>query len=184
MPLVRALGGPVAPDAWRGGLHITYHLGPGPATVRLRVAFDWSLAPARDVIAFLRGSEKPDQWVIRGNHHDAWVNGANDPVSGLVPLLAEPRALRRLPRHGSRARKAGRRRAATPAWAWPAWAPGPTPRRSSSISASPPWISASGAKTAAAPITRSTTPSTTTRGSVAPASATGSPSRSPRAVWF
>src|SRR5260370_15362463 len=105
MPLVRALGGPVAPDAWRGGLHMTSHLGPGPATVRVRVAFDWSLAPARDVIAFLRGSEKPDQWVIRGNHHDAWVNGANDPVSGLVALLAEARAVGRLARDGSRPRR-------------------------------------------------------------------------------
>ncbi|PYQ22510.1 MAG: folate hydrolase [Acidobacteria bacterium] len=105
LPLLRALAGPVAPEAWRGGLPITYHLGPGPATVRLKLAFDWSLAPARDVIAVLRGSEKPDQWVIRGNHHDAWVNGAEDPVSGLIALLAEARAVGGLAREGARPRR-------------------------------------------------------------------------------
>src|SRR6266540_2509415 len=104
LPLLRALAGPVAPEAWRGGLPITYRLGPGPATVRLKLAFDWGLAPARDVIAVLRGSEKQDQWVIRGNHHDAWVNGADDPVSGLVALLAEARAVGRLARDGARPR--------------------------------------------------------------------------------
>jgi N-acetylated-alpha-linked acidic dipeptidase len=105
LPLLRALAGPVAPEAWRGGLPLTYHLGPGPATVRLKLAFDWSLAPARDVIAVLRGAEKPDQWVIRGNHHDAWVNGATDPGSGLVALLAEARAVARLAKDGSRPRR-------------------------------------------------------------------------------
>ena len=105
LPLLRALAGPVAPEAWRGGLPITYHLGPGPATVRLKLVFDWSLAPARDVIAVLRGSEKPDQWVIRGNHHDAWVNGAEDPVSGLIALLAEARAVGGLAREGARPRR-------------------------------------------------------------------------------
>src|SRR5712692_3858400 len=105
LPLLHALAGPVAPEAWRGGLPITYRLGPGPATVRLKLAFDWGLAPARDVIAVLRGSEKQDQWVIRGNHHDAWVNGADDPVSGLVALLAEARAVGRLAREGSRPRR-------------------------------------------------------------------------------
>src|SRR6266446_4648357 len=105
LPLLRALAGPVAPETWRGGLPITYHLGPGPATVRLKLAFDWSLAPARDVIAVLRGSEKPDQWVIRGNHHDAWVNGAEDPVSGLIALLAEARAVGGLAREGARPRR-------------------------------------------------------------------------------
>ncbi|HSB62051.1 MAG TPA: M28 family metallopeptidase, partial [Vicinamibacteria bacterium] len=105
LPLLRALSGPVAPEAWRGALPITYHLGPGPATVRLKVSFDWSLAPARNVIAVLGGAEKPDQWVIRGNHHDAWVNGADDPVSGLVALLAEARAVGALARAGARPRR-------------------------------------------------------------------------------
>jgi N-acetylated-alpha-linked acidic dipeptidase len=86
----------VAPEAWRGALPLTYHLGPGPARVHLKAAFDWKQVPAYDVIAVMRGAERPDQWIIRGNHHDAWVNGANDPVSGLVAMMAEARALAEL----------------------------------------------------------------------------------------
>lgn len=100
LPLLRALGGPVAPDAWRGALPITYHLGPGPAKVHLKLQFDWKLAPAYDVIARLRGAELPDEWIVRGNHHDAWVNGANDPVSGMVALLEEARAVSELVKTG------------------------------------------------------------------------------------
>ena len=92
-PLLRALGGPVAPPSWRGGLPLTYHLGPGPAAVELEVAFDWQTVPAYNVIGKLVGSEEPDQWVLRGNHHDAWVNGARDPISGLVALLEEARVI-------------------------------------------------------------------------------------------
>lgn len=99
-PLLRALGGPVAPEAWRGALPFTYHLGPGPATAHLKVEFDWKLAPAYDVIARLRGAERPDEWIIRGNHHDAWVCGADDPVSGLVDLLEEARGLSVLAQQG------------------------------------------------------------------------------------
>jgi N-acetylated-alpha-linked acidic dipeptidase len=105
LPLLRALGGPVVPEAWRGALPVTYHFGPGPARVHLKLAFDWKPAPAYDVIAVLRGSERPDQWIIRGNHHDAWVNGANDPVSGLVALMAEARAVATLRREGVRPRR-------------------------------------------------------------------------------
>jgi len=105
LPLLRALGGPIAPEAWRGALPITYHLGPGPARVRLKVEFNWRLVPARDVIARLPGAEQPEQWVLRGNHHDAWVNGAEDPVSGLVALMAEARAVGRLAREGWRPRR-------------------------------------------------------------------------------
>jgi N-acetylated-alpha-linked acidic dipeptidase len=100
LPLLRALGGLVAPASWRGALPVTYHLGPGPATVRLKLEFDWKLAPAYDVIARLRGSERPDEWVVRGNHHDAWVNGADDPISGMVALLEEARAVGELARQG------------------------------------------------------------------------------------
>ncbi len=78
-PLLRALRGPVAPEAW---------------------AFNWNQVPAYDVIARLRGAERPDEWIVRGNHHDAWVNGANDPISGLVPLLAEAKAIGELHRGG------------------------------------------------------------------------------------
>src|SRR5690349_18707063 len=99
-PLLAALGGPVAPGEWRGGLGITYHVGPGPARVHLRVKFDWSLKTLRDVIARIPGSAAPDEWIIRGNHHDAWVNGAEDPISGQAPLLEEARALGELVRQG------------------------------------------------------------------------------------
>lgn len=100
LPLLRAIGGPLAPDAWRGALPLTYHLGPGPATVHLKLEFNWDRVTARDVIAKLRGSERPDEWVIRGNHHDAWVNGANDPLSGQVAMMAEGRALGELTKTG------------------------------------------------------------------------------------
>ncbi|PWB74477.1 MAG: folate hydrolase [Holophagae bacterium] len=104
-PLLEALGGPVAPEKWRGALPITYHLGPGPAQVHLQLAFDWSLKPIRDVIAKLPGGDLPDQWVLRGNHHDAWVNGAADPTSGLVALLEEARSVAQLARDGWKPRR-------------------------------------------------------------------------------
>jgi N-acetylated-alpha-linked acidic dipeptidase len=99
-PLLRAIGGPVAPDAWKGGLPLTYHIGPGPAKVRLAVSFNWDLAPAYDVVGKIRGGERPDQWIIRGNHHDAWAYGALDPVSGLVAMMAEARALGAMAKQG------------------------------------------------------------------------------------
>jgi N-acetylated-alpha-linked acidic dipeptidase len=104
-PLLEALTGPVAPVAWRGALPITYHLGPGPAKVHLKAEFDWKRVPARDVIAVLRGAQDPDEWVIRGNHHDAWVNGASDPVSGLVTVLEEARAISELTKQGWRPKR-------------------------------------------------------------------------------
>jgi N-acetylated-alpha-linked acidic dipeptidase len=102
LPLLEALGGPVAPAEWRGALPITYHLGPGPARVRLKLEFDWNTITAYDVIARMTGDTWPDEWVIRGNHHDAWNNGAADPSSGMVALLAEARAISRLARAGDR----------------------------------------------------------------------------------
>ncbi|HEX8774167.1 MAG TPA: transferrin receptor-like dimerization domain-containing protein [Pyrinomonadaceae bacterium] len=100
LPLLRAMTGPVAPEDWRGALPITYHLGPGPATVHLKLEFDWKLTPIYNVIARLRGGERPDEWIIRGNHHDAWVNGADDPVSGMVALMEEARAIGELAKTG------------------------------------------------------------------------------------
>src|SRR2546427_8366223 len=99
-PLLAALGGPVAPQAWRGGLGITYHVGPGSARVHLRVKSNWDLKPLYDVIAKIQGSANPDEWIIRGNHHDGWVNGAEDPISGQVALLEEARALGELLKAG------------------------------------------------------------------------------------
>lgn len=104
-PLLEALKGPVAPAGWRGGLPLTYHIGPGPAKVHLKLEFDWKLTPAFDVIATLEGSQFPDQWVLRGNHHDAWVHGANDPISGLVALLEEARVVGELAKQGNRPRR-------------------------------------------------------------------------------
>ncbi len=99
-PLLEALAGQVAPPSWRGALPITYHVGPGPAKVHLKLVFNWDLKPAYDVIAKMKGSEFPDEWVIRGNHHDAWVNGANDPISGLVTVLEEARVAGELAKTG------------------------------------------------------------------------------------
>ncbi len=99
-PLLAALAGQVAPAAWRGGLPITYHIGPGPAKVHLKLAFNWDLKPLYDVIARIPGSVYPDEWVIRGNHHDAWVNGADDPVSGTVALMEEARGFATLMKEG------------------------------------------------------------------------------------
>ncbi len=104
-PLLRALAGPMAPAAWRGALPMPYHLGPGPARVHLRLAFDWKLVPAYDVIARLPGAEHPDEWILRGNHHDAWVNGAADPLSGQVALLEEAHAVSTLVKSGWRPRR-------------------------------------------------------------------------------
>lgn len=104
-PLLAAMAGPVAPPEWRGALPITYHLGRGPARVHLRVRSDWAIKPVYDVIAKIPGSEAPDEWVIRGNHHDAWVNGADDPLSGLGPLLEEARAYGTLLKEGWRPRR-------------------------------------------------------------------------------
>lgn len=99
-PLLEALDGPVAPESWRGALPFTYHIGPGKAKVHLKLEFDWKTVPAYDVIAFMKGSQLPDQWVIRGNHHDAWVYGAADPVSGLAALLEEAKAIGALAKKG------------------------------------------------------------------------------------
>ncbi|MEQ9592749.1 MAG: transferrin receptor-like dimerization domain-containing protein [Cyclobacteriaceae bacterium] len=99
-PLLRALGGPVAPEYMRGTLPLTYHVGPGPVKVHLNLQFDWKLVDCHNVIAKMKGTELPDEWVIRGNHHDAWVNGANDPISGMVALMEEARAVGELVKSG------------------------------------------------------------------------------------
>lgn len=105
LPLLRAMEGPVAPAAWRGALPITYHIGPGPAKVRLHVEFNWDLTPAYNVIAVMPGSESPDEWVIRGNHRDGWAMGAGDPISGMVALMEEARAVGELARAGWRPKR-------------------------------------------------------------------------------
>ena len=84
---------------------ITYRVGPGPAQVHLLVKSNWDLKTIYDVIAKVPGNEVPDQWIIRGNHHDAWVNGADDPVSGMVVVLEEARSLGELMKQGWRPKR-------------------------------------------------------------------------------
>jgi len=104
-PLLAALKGPLAPAAWRGGLPMPYHLGAGPAIVHLKLAFNWDTRPLYDVVARIAGSTYPDEWVVRGNHHDAWVNGAADPVSGMSAELEEARAFGELLKRGWRPKR-------------------------------------------------------------------------------
>ena len=104
-PLLAALAGPVAPEAWRGALAMTYHVGPGPAKVHMAIASDWSQKPIYDVIAKLKGSDYPDEWVVRGNHHDGWVFGAWDPLSGNVALLEEAKSIGALAKSGFRPKR-------------------------------------------------------------------------------
>jgi N-acetylated-alpha-linked acidic dipeptidase len=104
-PLLAALAGPMAPESWRGGLPIPYHVGAGPAKVHLVVKANWDIKPIYNVIARLPGTGEPNQWVIRGNHHDAWVNGAEDPISGQAALLEEARALGELWKQGWRPKR-------------------------------------------------------------------------------
>lgn len=105
-PLLAALRGPVAPEDWRGALPITYRIGgDGSAQVRLKVDAEWGRKTIYNVIATLRGSEYPDQWVVRGNHRDAWVFGASDPLSGTTALLAEAQAIGELARQGQRPKR-------------------------------------------------------------------------------
>jgi N-acetylated-alpha-linked acidic dipeptidase len=99
-PLLEQLGGPVVPEHWRGALPFTYHAGPGPATVHLKVDADWSTRPLYDVVAAIPGSTYPEQWIVYGNHHDAWVNGASDPASAAAALLETARTLSILRQQG------------------------------------------------------------------------------------
>lgn len=104
-PLLAALGGPVAPSNWRGALPITYHIGPGPASVHLSIQSDWSRKPAYNVIAKVPGSVSPDEWVVRGNHRDGWVFGAGDPMSGHGAMMAEAKAIGALLKQGWRPKR-------------------------------------------------------------------------------
>jgi len=99
-PLLAALGGEVVPAEWQGALPLTYHLGPGPAEVRLALTFDWQRIKIGNVIARMEGKLHPDEWVLRGNHHDGWNHGASDPISGLVALMDEARSMARLAQDG------------------------------------------------------------------------------------
>ena len=99
-PLLKSLGGETVPEAWRGALPFTYHVGPSTAKVHLALAFNWDRKPLYDVVVKIPGAKVPDEWVIRGNHHDAWVNGAEDPLSGTSAELEEARSLGALVQQG------------------------------------------------------------------------------------
>jgi N-acetylated-alpha-linked acidic dipeptidase len=105
LPFLQSLGGEPVPAAWRGGLPITYHVGPSKDKVHLKLEFNWDQKPLYDVIAKIPGSQLPDEWVIRGNHHDGWVNGATDPLSGMVAELSEAKAIGDLYRTGYRPKR-------------------------------------------------------------------------------
>lgn len=104
-PLLQALAGPNVPSAWQGGLPFAYHIGPGPAKVHLTVRCEHSIRPIYNVIATLEGTEFPEQWVILGNHHDAWVYGGADPGSGTVSLLEVARCMGELAKSGLRPKR-------------------------------------------------------------------------------
>ncbi len=105
LPLLKSLGGPVAPEAWRGALPITYHIGAGATKVHLKLKFDWSLKTLYNVIAKIEGSTYPDEWIVYGNHHDGWVNGADDPTSGQVTVMEVGRGLGELLKQGWRPKR-------------------------------------------------------------------------------
>ena len=91
-------------------LPITYHMGPSTAKAHLVVKSDWGLKPIYDVIGVMKGSEAPDQWVVRGNHHDGWVFGAWDPLAGNVALLNEAQSIGALAKTGWRPKRTHRLR--------------------------------------------------------------------------
>jgi N-acetylated-alpha-linked acidic dipeptidase len=99
-PLLENLRGQIAPEEWRGALPITYHVGPGPAKVHLELELDWKTRPLYNVLAKIDGAVFPDEWIIHGNHHDAWNNGAEDPTSGNVALMETARSLAELVKRG------------------------------------------------------------------------------------
>lgn len=105
LPLLKNLDGSVVPESWRGALPTTYRFGGNTPTVRLKLEFNWDIKPIYNVIAKMAGSERPDQWIIRGNHHDAWVNGADDPLSGEVAMMEEARAVAELVKTGWRPKR-------------------------------------------------------------------------------
>jgi len=105
LPILQAMQGPVAPESWRGALPLTYKVGPGPATARLRLRFDWQNRPLYNVVARIEGSTFPDEWIVLGNHHDAWNNGAADPVSGAVSLMETARGFGELLKTGWRPKR-------------------------------------------------------------------------------
>jgi N-acetylated-alpha-linked acidic dipeptidase len=103
--ILATLDGPQTPPAWQGGLPLTYHVGPGPAKLHMKVGQDYAVRPIWNVVATLKGRSEPDQWVVCGNHRDAWTYGAVDPNSGTICLLEMARALGAQAKNGWRPRR-------------------------------------------------------------------------------
>ncbi len=101
-PILRQLKGKVVPNEWKGALPFTYHVGPGPAQVHMNLRFEWKNRPLYNVVARIPGATRPDEWIIFGNHHDAWVSGADDPISGASALMETARGLGELLKTGWR----------------------------------------------------------------------------------
>lgn len=104
-PILESLGGPVAPASWQGALPLTYHVGPGPAKLRVQVDMDDEIRPIWVVEGRIRGTDEAEQTVILGNHRDAWVYGGVDPSSGSATLLETARVLGAMARSGHRPRR-------------------------------------------------------------------------------
>jgi N-acetylated-alpha-linked acidic dipeptidase len=100
-----ALGGRVVPPGWRGALPITYHVGGDGARVHMAVKSEWPLKTIYNVVAVMKGSTYPDQWIMRGNHHDGWVFGAADPMSGHIAMMGEAKAIGALAKTGWRPKR-------------------------------------------------------------------------------
>lgn len=104
-PLLKALSGRNVPRDWQGGLPFAYHTGPGVAKVHLKMEYNWDIVPCYDVIAKIKGAEFPDEWVVRGNHFDAWVHGASDPLSGMSAMMEEARSIGLMMKNGWKPRR-------------------------------------------------------------------------------
>lgn len=91
-PILKALSGPATPREWQGALPFTYHVGPGPVKVHLKVEHNYQLRSIWNVVGTVKGTEFPDEWIIAGNHRDAWIYGATDPNSGSAAMLEAVRS--------------------------------------------------------------------------------------------
>ncbi len=105
LEILKRLKGPVAPEAWRGALPITYHVGPGPAKVHMTLQMDYGQRRLIDVMGRITGAEFPDEWIIVGSHRDAWVFGASDSVSGHVSMMSVARAMGQMMKSGWKPRR-------------------------------------------------------------------------------
>jgi N-acetylated-alpha-linked acidic dipeptidase len=104
-PLLAQMDGPLAPEAWQGGLPIKYHLGGQRVKVHVKIEMDTSTQPYYVVEGRIRGAQLPDEWIVLGNHRDAWVFGGVDPSSGTASMMELTRALGQLAKSGIRPRR-------------------------------------------------------------------------------